>query len=116
MSEKKRGLTGSAQHLRAGLGCRLSGFCFPEGLCNSKRQDILEKAEASGRRSGGGCQPYLPPPHTHPQIRDNAKQSQKEKIKEPVSRSREIATERSKIKSKDGLEVKGGIPSSEDEI
>lgn len=98
--------------MRAGLGCRLSGFCFPEGLCNSKRQDILEKAEASGRRSGGGSQPYLPPP----QIRDNAKQSQKEKIKEPVSRSREIATERSKIKGKDGLEVKGGIPSSEGEI
>lgn len=100
--------------MRAGLGCRLSGVCFPEGLCNSKRQDILEKAEASGRRSGRGSQPYLPP-HP-PQIRDNAKQSQKEKIKEPVSRSREIATERSKIKSKDGLEVKGGIPSSEDEI
>lgn len=95
-----------------GSGIPTIWILLPRRLVQFKEAGYLREGRSLWEEEWWG-KPTLPPTA---QIRDNAKQSQKEKIKEPVYRSREIATERSKIKSKEGLEVQGGIPSSEDGI
>lgn len=63
---------------------------LPRKLVQVQEAGYLRVGRGPWEEEGWG----RPAPPPTPQIRDNAMQSQKEKIKEAVSRSREIATER----------------------
>lgn len=90
---EKKGLAGYTA-FEGGSGMPTIWILLPRRLVQFKEAGYLREGRSLWEEEWWG-KPALPPTA---QIRDNAKQSQKEKIKEPVSRSREIATERSKIK------------------